>query len=909
MVRRLLAFTVMFITLPMMFAAAQTTGKITGKVTDEFGDPLPGVQIVLEGTERGTVTEIDGFYSILNIPAGEYTLLFKYIGFADVRVEGVEVILGRSTVIDAEMREAAIEGEEVMVIAERPLVELDRTTTTSFVSAKEIEALPVQSVQDVVNLQAGVVDGHFRGGRIGEVAYVVNGVPINNAYTSGAGFEVEQNMVSSLEVISGVFNAEYGQALSGVVNIVTKDVPREWSFSAKGFTRAIASTRELPFVTRQVGPGSNLSWLDFEEEQVPYAKIAGFPNQIDLQLSGGGPILSDKLGIQFSGRFVEDKGHLFGRDLFSTRDSSRFVNVLERNLWSLESTGSGEFVAMNPVRRNSINTSLTYTLSKAVKLEYNLFYQFGNGRNYNHQMKYVPSGVNRYLFDNQTHIAGMRAVLGATTFANLSYSYLRSEGQSKLYDRILDPRLGSPELSGLEGLYAFDLGGNDLYYSRELTRTHSVVGSVTSQVTRVHEVKGGFQVRIHELDTEAYGILVNANTGYIPEANTENLAARTDLQANPMEFSAYLQDKIELQDLIINAGVRFDMFDPDFSIPRLWYLGGDLYVPNPENPADSLYNRVPASRKIQFSPRIGLAFPVSQTGVVRFSYGLFFQIPSFNSIYSNPNYYVAPGATAAGFGNPDIDPQQTSTFEIGLQQGLTQDIGLELTLFTKDIRKLSATIIEFNPTTTGEIYRPENRDYGTVRGFTLSLYQRPVGPVQWNVDYTLQFADGSAFLSGDSFQRQRAGLEDVNTLARLGWDRRHVLNSVITLQPFQGFSATLVGKLNSGRPYTSQRSRITSYRPNNVEQPTTFVSDLRLYWQLPFKALGSAQVVLQAENLFDAEAPVNVWPDSGTPDYTISQYDASKGSVGGVNSLNDYFYRPDFYTAPRRITLGLSVNL
>lgn len=902
-------FSILFFLLSMQAALGQSTGKISGMVTDESGEPLPGVQIYLEGTNRGTVSEMDGFYSIVNITPGEYVIIFKYIGFADLRVGEVRVEIGRTTSIDVKMKEAVIEGEEVLIVAERPLVEKDRTTTTSYVSSKEIEALPVQSVQDVVNLQAGVVDGHFRGGRLGEVAYVVNGVPINNSYTNSAGFDVEQNMVSSLEVISGVFNAEYGQALSGVVNIITKDVPLDWTFSGKGFLRGIASNRTVPFVNREAEAGSSLSWLDFYEEQVPYHKIAGIPNQVDVQFSGGGPIIPNKLGIQFSGRYVDDDGHLFGRNLFSTRDSSLFVNELDRNSWQIESTGDGSFVPMNNVQRNSINTSLTYKLNRALQLEYNLFYQFGNGRNYNHQRKYVPNGVNRYLFDNQTHILGLQATFGAYTFGNLSYSFLRSEGESKLYESILDPRLGSSELSGLEGLYAFDLGGNDLYYSSEITKTHSIVGSLTSQITRVHQIKTGFQIRIHDLDTEAYSILVNANTGYKPEANTENLAASSDLKASPVEISAYIQDKIELDNLIINAGIRFDLFDPDFQVPLLWYLAGDQEVPDPDNPSQLISNRIDATRKVQFSPRIGLAFPVSESGVVRFSYGLFFQIPSFNSIYSNPNYYVAPGATAAGFGNPNIDPQQTSTFEIGLQQGLTEDIGIEMTLFTKDIRKLNATIIEFNPTTTGEIYRPENRDYGTVRGITFSLYQRPRGSIQWNIDYTLQFADGSAFLSGDSFQRQRAGLEDVNTLARLSWDRRHVLNTILTVTPIRNFSATWVGKFNSGRPYTSQRSRITSYLPNNIEQPATFVADLRMFYDLPFSKNFSTQILLQVENLFDAKAPVNVWTDSGTADYTIQQYDASKGSVGGVNTLDDYFFHPEFFTAPRRITLGVSIRL
>lgn len=896
---------------------AQSKGKITGEVTDEYGEPLPGVQVVIEGTSRGTITEVDGYYSIINVDPDVYTLVFKFIGFADVRVENVEVIPDRTTQIDAEMRESVIEGEEVVVTAERPIVERDRTTTTSYVSSKEIEELPVQSVNDVVNLQAGVVEGHFRGGRIGEVAYVVNGVPINNAYTNSAGFEVEQNMVDNLEVISGVFNAEYGQALSGVVNITTKDVPSEWRFDSKNYVRAIASTRDLIFLNRDAEPGSNLSVLDFSTEKIPYYEAAGIPNRMDFQLNAGGPIIPEKLGIQFTARYVNDNGTLFGRDLFSPSDSSSFIQSTPpggytdpenpENDWIIESTGSGDIVPISGGERYSLNGSLTYNLTSRTKIDYNAFLQSGESTYFAHERKYVPDGRNTQYNFNQTHILGLRQAFSSNTFANISYSYLRSEFESKLYDDVLDDRLVPPRFGQQTGAYAFAIGGNDLGYSNDLTQTHTIVGSVTSQLNRVHQVKIGGQVRLHDISSNSYGIIIDSSTGFEPEINPSRDPGSgfRDLDVNPMEFAAYIQDKIELDNLIINAGIRFDYFDPDFLVPKNYSLGGQEYIPDPSSPSDSLYNRTPASIKTQISPRIGLAFPISETGVVRFSYGLFFQTPSLNSIYLNPEYFVLEGSANTGFGNPDIDPEQTSTFEIGLQQQLTNNIGLEVTLFTKDVRNLTATIIERNEITSGLITRPENQDYGTIRGFTLSLSQRPVGSIRWNLDYTLQFADGSAFISGDSRLRREAGLDDITVLSRLGWDRRHVLNSVLSYSPSNKLNITMVNRLNTGRPYTSQRSRITSYIPNNVDRPTTLLSDIRAYYTLPWE---KAQLILQVENLFDAKAPQQVYADSGRPDFTIEEVDARQGRLIGLNTYNDWFTRPEFLSAPRRITLGLSIN-
>ncbi|GAB5410788.1 MAG: hypothetical protein BalsKO_31530 [Balneolaceae bacterium] len=208
---------------------AQSLGKISGSVVDESGEPLIGVTVNIENTTRGVLTDVDGNYSMINLKSDTYVLIFRYIGYSTTRVEQIEVRADRTTEINVTLSEEIIEGQEVIVTAERPIVEKDRTTTTAYVSSEQLEDLPIVSINEAIEQQAGIDNGHFRGGRQGEVSYLVNGVPINNAYDNSVSFEVEQNMVSSLEVISGVFNAEYGQALSGVVNIVTKGVSDEWT--------------------------------------------------------------------------------------------------------------------------------------------------------------------------------------------------------------------------------------------------------------------------------------------------------------------------------------------------------------------------------------------------------------------------------------------------------------------------------------------------------------------------------------------------------------------------------------------------------------------------------------------------------------------------------------------------------
>ncbi len=888
-------------------ASAQSLGKISGRVTDAAGDPLVGASVAIEGTTLGASTDVDGYYYILQVRPGTYTLRVSYIGYTPTVVENVGVEVDRTTTIDATLRDEVVGTDEVVVRAERPLVEPARTTTTAVLESKELQALPVVNIQDAINLQAGVSDGHFRGGRTGEVAYLVNGVPINNAFNGQQAFEVEQNMVESLEVISGVFNAEYGQALSGVVNITTKGVPSEWSANALGYLGTLASTRELEFVTRTSGPGEGLSIDDFQSEQVSYMDAAAFPNLQDYQLSVGGPLWERRLGFQLSGRYLNDNSYYLGRDLFSPGDVSLGLNSsLPDSLWYLSSTGDGDFVPMNKTERLSLNGNVSFDVARNLRLSYDGFYQGGTYSPYSHARKYVPRGLNHTDFVNHTHILAARYTFGQSAFANLSYSLLYDDTDVELYDTPTDPRYVREEQASLSGVNAFQVAGNDLFSVSQKTVTQTVVGSYTQQLNRVHLMKVGFQGRFHAIDNRDYGIDI-PETGESGPRISPSQYEDNSLTTRPREFAAYAQDKIELGRMIVNAGLRFDYFNPDYLIPLDWTQANLERVPNPEAPADSVSNRTSADVELQLSPRFGIAFPISSTGVMRFSAGLFFQVPNFGLLYQNPEYEVNPQASTSQFGNAALKPERTLAFELGLQQGLTNDIGVDVTIFAKDIRNLVGQEIVRDPRGDFAI-RYINTDYGNVRGVTFSLFKRGRSPLSATLDYTLQFAQGTASSPGEAFGRQQAGLPETLSLIRLNWDRRHILNGTISYAPSATTSITAVGRLQSGTPYTTVRNFVRSPVDNNADRPLTFVTDLRAFYKPPFLPV-DASLFFQVTNLFDSEIQQNVYSDSGQADETISLSQFRNVRVGGVNSLDEFYYRQEFYGSPRRVSLGLRVDL
>ena len=352
--------------------------------------------------------------------------------------------------------------------------------------------------------------------------------------------------------------------------------------------------------------------------------------------------------------------------------------------------------------------------------------------------------------------------------------------------------------------------------------------------------------------------------------------------------------------------MRFDYFDPDYVVPVDWQQANLDEIPDPNNPGQTISNREDSEPELQFSPRLGIAFPISATGVMRFSAGLFFQVPAFSILYSNPEYEINPTSGTNSFGNPNLSPERTLSFEVGLQQGLTDDISLELTLFSKDVRNLTGQEILRNPNGDFAV-RWINRDYGTIRGLTFSLAQRPGGSLSWTLDYTLQFAEGTSSAPGEAFGRQQAGLEDILSLVRLDWDRRHVLNNTLTLTPVDGLNLTFINRLQSGTPYTTIRDDIVSNLKNNAARPIFYSTDVRAFYRLPFTEQ-NFQLFLQVQNLFDIEQEVNVFSDTGRADESVEleRLRRAGGVVGGLNSLDEWYFNQGFFGAPRKVSLGLN---
>ena len=236
--------TALFLMLVTTGVYGGTTGKISGKVIEaQTKEPTIGVNVVITGTTLGASTDLNGEYYIINVPPGTYQLRVSAVGYAPQTMSNVSVSADRTTQISFTIVPQGVELAGVDVIAVRPIVQKDLTSTTATVTSDQISALPIEDVTSAVNLQAGVVDGHFRGGRTNEVKYLVDGMSVNDVFSGNFELESEISAVQEIQVLSGTFNAEYGEALSGVVNEVTKTAHDNYAGNFSAYTGDYVSSR------------------------------------------------------------------------------------------------------------------------------------------------------------------------------------------------------------------------------------------------------------------------------------------------------------------------------------------------------------------------------------------------------------------------------------------------------------------------------------------------------------------------------------------------------------------------------------------------------------------------------------------------------------------------------------------
>jgi outer membrane receptor protein involved in Fe transport len=325
---------------------AGTTGKLRGKVVNKkTKEAIPSVPVQIAGTTMGALTDANGEYMIINVPPMMYSIVVKAVGFIQVTAEQVEVTVDHTTVQDFTIEETAIEVTGYTVTAQRDLLKISETQNVRQLTAESIKNMPVTTVQELLSIQVGVVKRggqiHFRGGRSNEVTYVVDGVsikdPLGGLGAVDQAMNISGNVIEDMQIIKGGFDAEYGNATSGIVTIATK-------------TGSDVTTGHLAYYTDDFGTkilnGSSYNY-----------------DRLEFNISGRDPVLSEKvlprLGINWfsdklyyaiSGAANKSDGYVNYKQYFTETTKRRFKERSILGLFNLEDRMSNDYEAQIKLR-------------------------------------------------------------------------------------------------------------------------------------------------------------------------------------------------------------------------------------------------------------------------------------------------------------------------------------------------------------------------------------------------------------------------------------------------------------------------------------------------------------------------------------------------------------------------------
>ncbi len=872
------------------------TGKISGKIVDDkTNEPIIGANVLVEGTYLGAAADIDGYYAIGNVPPGRYRIIVSAIGYQKVIVENILVKIDLTTSIDVRMAsETLMLDKEVVVTSQRPLVQKDLTSTSTTISAEDIKVMPVESVGQLVNLQAGVIDGHFRGGRSNDVAYLIDGVAVTDPFNGGFGMEVENTSIRQMEVITGTFNAEYGQALSGVVNIVTEGGSNKFKMGVSSYIGN--------FITGNTDIFRNLDQAD---------RIA----QRSVQVTLSGPVSPiNNLYFFATGRYAANSGHLYGKRVYKVTDDVPFYpDPANKSLWIARNTGDGSYVSMNPGHKYSLNGKLTYALPQ-IAFTYSLFWDQTENRYYDHNFSWTPDGMMTHYGSDWIQNLQIIHDLSSSTNHSLKFSFSKYSYKGYLYEDMFDPRYVNPRQGIAISNYTFRSGGNQGGRYERFTKTMVGQWALSSQVNKEHKIGMGVEARIYDIYNHSQD-LVNltdgqidslGNTiftpGYPAKGTISDVGSHIEYQKYPLEISAYIQDKMEYDIMIINAGIRFDYFNANSRLPV------DKKNPTRNTAFPGADQWEDADAKMQVSPRLGASFPITDKGIIRFSYGHFFKIPAFENLYQNPDFIVRPGNSLSSvIGNPDLNAEKNIIYELGLQQVLFEDISLNTSLYYRDIRNWLG--MEIVNTYEGFKYaRFINRDYANVRGLIIVLDKRFSNNFSAKLDYTYQIAEGNSSDPYAVYNKNQTvpPIEEAKTVVPLDWDQRHTINLSVNVGLPGDWTTGVIVQFGSGSPYTEDPRISRGVRfENGGIKPTFFNMDLRA--DKVFDIGGYfLRTYVMIYNVLDIKNEFGVYASTGRANVDLNTQYA--GEVIGLNTIEEYIKNPAMYSAPREIRIGVGID-
>lgn len=781
------------------------TGKLTGYVKDaNTKEALLGVNVVVEGTKLGASTNIEGYYVILNVPPGIYSLKASMIGYAPKTVEAVRVNISQTTENNIELADQSLTTEEIVIIAEAPVVQKDVSASTVNLNIEDIKNLPVTNVSNVVNLQAGISGGVIRGGGSDQTSWMLNGVNLKDERTNQPYTGMSMTSVEEIQILTGGFNAEYGEARSGIVNIVTKEGKSDkfsvnfiGSYSPiqpKHFGDSPNSAEAFwmkPFVdpniawTGTLNPKDSTTWdaytraqypefegwniisqsyMASDDPNVPHLSPQALQKLYLYQHRKNNDIDKPDYNVDLSvGGYLPSVSQMLGnlRFLFSYRGTREmYIVPLSRdaytdNNYQLKLTSDiykGMKLSVEGLIANSKGTTASSTgaasifRSPSTIASYMGYYALGSSTKSAENRLYTydywcPTDISR---NNVS--AKLTHVVNPTTFYDFTISrfessYNTNPGRDRDTTRNVSFGDGYTVDEAPFGFYTLPTNGvgnfrmsvgfSDARDSSKV-RSYSAKMDFVSQVDKYNNIKAGFEFKYSEN---------LANYAYIDKYLFSG-TYRSVWNAYPIKGSFYIQDKLEFEGMIANLGVRFDYSDPNVD----WYVYDrytQAFSSANSSGLDTLLKKESVKSQLTISPRVGVAFPITETSKLYFNYGHFRQLPTPENLYLFRKYldnnlvvYVA---------NPNNDLPKNIQYELGYEQSFLDQYLLKIAGYYKDVSQQPLTVTYTSRNNKVNYASAAPNSYADIRGFEITANKNRGDWIRGFINYTYMVSTSGRF--------------------------------------------------------------------------------------------------------------------------------------------------------------------
>lgn len=852
---------------------AGTSGKIAGAVYNaETDEELPGTTIRILELGYAVPCDADGEFYFINVPVGTYTIEATLIGYQRMTKTEVKVLVDLTTPVDFNLVPSELSSDStVVVVADRELVQHDVSYSENFLTKEDIVRLPNSTSVDnlIANMAGAVVDAngslHLRGGRDGTITYYFDDIPVQDPFTGTAGTRISPEALEELSVVSGGYLAEYGEALSGVVNALTREGGDTYSGKIK-----LMNGMATPYEVSSAEFGRLRS----------NGRYTGVFN-----LGGPIPGLFNSVGGKFfsSTEYRDQNGYLPHNRLISLSQASKITlspsASFKLNLYGNYYRGQRE----RYVHRDVNNVSYDFNLDGSGLIK-NESYRWGARATYTFSPKYIFNFRYNHFF-TETKVAPEH--LFDQYWTEWPGYSVDSNG---VYNGTIDDDNYNPPLIG--NTYSGFTEGDDFYpyYSYRKNAYNSFASELISQFDKYNQIKIGLEYRFNALSWD--------NKQFF---NTFPYGEKYDVE--PRYSAGYIQDKIELGYMVLNAGIRADYLN---AAVNYW-----------EDPVTKI-ERATADPKFEVSPRFGISHPISEKTVVHFNYGFFYQVPLYTYMFTNLQADLNTGYPLLG--NPDMEPEKTVAYEIGLNHAISSDLTLRVTSYYKDVSNLTTTRYMEIPGTPYTYYT--NADYGSVKGLDLVMVKNHSNSLlAGSINYSYMIARGNASYVNEGYYDYYTNDNPPVWPDReypLAFDQRHKLSVNFDLSVPPGYKYKIFGmqmptawglnavfNYGSGMPYTktdNEGNRIGS--PNSGRLPAYYRFDLRFVkdFYLGFANNTRMSFFVEVENLFDRRNIINVYTNTGEPDDDGIGWNLSTADQQEYRLMNK---DPQNYDTPREIRWGI----